>query len=186
MMLANCYCCHPILLDKNDEFLSTLLKPLADVNDNLEDDEIEKLPLQLQYYEGHRCQDLSIIDKIIESLYQLGGSEIGRKTLRIKGIYALLREFDRASLALSKKNSLVTPPMIPVAEDGITNAHSQSVMHDRQDLQVASIVHDNREMTAKTTKTQDVKFLGETGNLIYIDGQNCSTLHALIGLLIQD
>lgn len=63
--------CHPILLDKNDEFLSTLLKPLADANDSLDDDEIEKLPLQLQYYEGHRCQDSLLINKIIESLYQV-------------------------------------------------------------------------------------------------------------------
>ncbi|VBB34501.1 unnamed protein product, partial [Acanthocheilonema viteae] len=72
----NSYCnilylgCHPILLDKNDEFLSTLLKPLADVNDNLDGDEIEKLPFQLQYYEGYRCQDPLITNKIIESLYQ--------------------------------------------------------------------------------------------------------------------
>uniref|UniRef100_A0A0R3S2M8 F-box/LRR-repeat protein n=1 Tax=Elaeophora elaphi TaxID=1147741 RepID=A0A0R3S2M8_9BILA len=61
--------CHPILLDKNDEFLSALLKPLADVNDNLDDDEIDKLPLQLQYYEGHRCQEPLITNKIVESLY---------------------------------------------------------------------------------------------------------------------
>ncbi|VDK89378.1 unnamed protein product [Onchocerca ochengi] len=59
-----------MLLDKNDELLSTLFKPLADVNDNLDDDEIEKLPLQLQYYEGHRCQDPLITSKIIDSLYQ--------------------------------------------------------------------------------------------------------------------
>ncbi|KAK6100760.1 hypothetical protein QQG55_1975 [Brugia pahangi] len=63
--------CHSILLDKNDEFLSTLLKPLADINDNLKDDEIEKLPLQLQYYEGHRCQDFSITTKVVEALYQV-------------------------------------------------------------------------------------------------------------------
>lgn len=60
-----------MLLDKNDEFLSTLLKPLADVSDKLDDDEIEKLPIQLQYYEGHRCQDSLITNKIIESLYQV-------------------------------------------------------------------------------------------------------------------
>ncbi|VDO50185.1 unnamed protein product [Brugia timori] len=58
-------------MDKNDEFLSTLLKPLADINDNLKDDEIEKLPLQLQYYEGHRCQDFSITTKVVEALYQV-------------------------------------------------------------------------------------------------------------------
>ncbi|VDK85230.1 unnamed protein product [Litomosoides sigmodontis] len=63
--------CHSVLLDENDELLSTLLKPLADVSDNLDDGEIEKLPIQLQYYEGHRCQDSLITNKIIESLYQV-------------------------------------------------------------------------------------------------------------------
>ncbi|MCP9258872.1 hypothetical protein DINM_001866 [Dirofilaria immitis] len=127
---------HSILLDENDEFLSTLLKPIADVNDNLNDNEIEKLPLQLQYYEGHRSEDPVIIDKIIESLYQLCRSEIGLKTLRIKGVYALLREFDRASLPsiLILRNNCIPS----FNENNITDDHSQSEMHDQQDLQVGS------------------------------------------------
>ncbi|KAM3724226.1 Protein HGH1 [Dirofilaria immitis] len=165
---------HSILLDENDEFLSTLLKPIADVNDNLNDNEIEKLPLQLQYYEGHRSEDPVIIDKIIESLYQLCRSEIGLKTLRIKGVYALLREFDRASLPsiLILRNNCIPS----FNENNITDDHSQSEMHDQQDLQVGS----------EGAELQVVKFLGETENIIYIDGENCSTLRALIGLLIQD
>lgn len=120
--------------------------------------------------------------------FQLCGSEVGRKTLRIKGIYALLREFDRASadsVSLLKKNSLEESLVIPVNENEITNDHSQSEMQDRQNLQVGS-VHNIQEMATSATNMWDVKFLGETGNLTYIDGQNCSTLHALIGLLIQD
>lgn len=59
-------------------------------------------------------------------------------------------------------------------------------MHDRQDLQIESAVHDIQEIATGATNMEDTTFLGETGKLIYIDGQNCSTLHALIGLLIQD
>ncbi|EJW80177.1 hypothetical protein WUBG_08914, partial [Wuchereria bancrofti] len=119
----------------------------------------------------------------------LCGSEIGRETLRIKNIYALLREFDRASsasLSLLKKNSMIASPVISNNEDNNTNNHSQSRIDDSKDMQVVSAVHNIQEMNAQSGNMQNMGFTGETGNLIYIDGQNCSTLHALIGLLIQD
>ncbi|VDM11481.1 unnamed protein product [Wuchereria bancrofti] len=122
-------------------------------------------------------------------LLQLCGSEIGRETLRIKNIYALLREFDRASsasLSLLKKNSMIASPVISNNEDNNTNNHSQSRIDDSKDMQVVSAVHNIQEMNAQSGNMQNMGFTGETGNLIYIDGQNCSTLHALIGLLIQD
>ncbi|VDK85228.1 unnamed protein product [Litomosoides sigmodontis] len=127
--------------------------------------------------------------ELVPVVGELCGSEIGRETLRIKGIYALLREFDRASSAsvsLLRKKSLEESPVITVNEDGITNNQFQSEMHDRQDLQIESAVHDIQKIATGAADMQDKKFLEETGNLIYIDGQNCSTLHALIGLLIQD
>ncbi|VDO45122.1 unnamed protein product [Onchocerca flexuosa] len=110
----------------------------------------------------------------------LCGSEVGRKTLRIKGIYALLREFDRASSAEKNYKS-------PINENSIMHNHSQSRIHEQQDLQVES-GRNIQKMDAEkeAISMQGIKFLGETGNLIYIDGKNCSTLHALIGLLIQD
>lgn len=58
-------------MDKNDEFISALVAPLADVDDQLDDDEIQKLPYQLQYYDGNRCQDHLIVKKLIEALYQV-------------------------------------------------------------------------------------------------------------------
>lgn len=54
-----------------DAFLASLMEPLADASDELTDEEIEKLPLQLQYYEGKRESDLTIICKLIETLYQV-------------------------------------------------------------------------------------------------------------------
>uniref|UniRef100_A0A915Q4F7 Protein HGH1 C-terminal domain-containing protein n=1 Tax=Setaria digitata TaxID=48799 RepID=A0A915Q4F7_9BILA len=125
------------------------------------------------------------------SLLQLCGSEFGRETLRIKGIYALLREFDRASsasaslsssLSLSagkkRRNSQVAPSVAPINEHHITDNRSYST---GQHVQMDSAVYDAQEMGAA-----DVKCLGETENLTYIDGKNCSTLHAVIGILIED
>ncbi|KHN72941.1 FAM203 family protein, partial [Toxocara canis] len=88
---------HNVLLDGSDEFLSCVLKPLADANDNLDDEEIEKLPLQLQYYDGQRCADTIIVDKLVEALYQLCATTHGRNVLRAKGVYAILRELDKAT-----------------------------------------------------------------------------------------
>ncbi|MFH4979710.1 hypothetical protein AB6A40_006419 [Gnathostoma spinigerum] len=88
---------HATLLDENDEFLSSCLQPLADASDNLDNEEIEQLPLQLQYYNGKRCEDEVIRTKLIEALLQLCTTKTGRNALRRKGVYALLRELDRAT-----------------------------------------------------------------------------------------
>lgn len=58
------------MIDK-DGFLVSLIEPLADSNDVLTDKEIEQLPLQLQYYEGCRETDATIICKLVETLYQV-------------------------------------------------------------------------------------------------------------------
>nr|CRZ23651.1 Bm9373 [Brugia malayi] len=118
-------------------------------------------------------------------------SKVGRETLRIKNIYALLREFDRASssslLSVKKKeDSMITSPMISNNVDNITNNHSQSGIDDSKDMQVVSTVHNIQELSIECDNMQNMEFMNENENLIYIDGQNCSTLHALIGLLIQD
>uniref|UniRef100_A0A914RVG0 Uncharacterized protein n=1 Tax=Parascaris equorum TaxID=6256 RepID=A0A914RVG0_PAREQ len=50
---------------------SCLLKPLADANDDLTDDEIDSLPIQLQYHDGQRCCDTLIVHKLVDALYQV-------------------------------------------------------------------------------------------------------------------
>lgn len=88
---------HEQLLDDSDEFLVSLLQPLADANDNLDDEEMQKLPVRLQYYEGERESSSLVRQKLIEALYQLCATRHGREALRKKGVYALLRELDRAT-----------------------------------------------------------------------------------------
>ncbi|VDL80581.1 unnamed protein product [Nippostrongylus brasiliensis] len=88
---------HPLLLDDSDVYLVALLAPLADSADELSDDEIQKLPLRLQYYEGTRDSSVEVRQKSVEALYQLCATRHAREHLRRRGVYALLRELDRAS-----------------------------------------------------------------------------------------
>lgn len=52
-------------------FLAGIVAPLADENDELTEEETEKLPLQLQYYDKPREKDLSIRQKLLQTLYQV-------------------------------------------------------------------------------------------------------------------
>uniref|UniRef100_A0A0K0DLQ9 Protein HGH1 homolog n=1 Tax=Angiostrongylus cantonensis TaxID=6313 RepID=A0A0K0DLQ9_ANGCA len=83
--------------DESDMYLVSLLIPLADCSDKLSDDEIEKLPLRLQYYEGTREKSVQMRQKLIEALYQLCSTRTSREYLRKRGVYALLRELDQAT-----------------------------------------------------------------------------------------
>ncbi|KIH49770.1 hypothetical protein ANCDUO_20154 [Ancylostoma duodenale] len=91
------YTLHQILLDENDMYLLALLAPLADCADDLSDEETQKLPLRLQYYEGKREESVEVRQKLVEALYQLCATKHGRELLRDKGAYAILRELDKAT-----------------------------------------------------------------------------------------
>ena len=52
--------------------MTAILQPLADASDNLDDEETQKLPIRLQYYEGEREPSTQIRQKLVEALYQVG------------------------------------------------------------------------------------------------------------------
>ncbi|VDP38779.1 unnamed protein product, partial [Heligmosomoides polygyrus] len=85
------------MLDESDVYLVALLVPLADCADELSDEEMQKLPLRLQYYEGTRDASIELRKKLVEALYQLCATRHSRERLRQRGVYAILREMDRAS-----------------------------------------------------------------------------------------
>uniref|UniRef100_A0A914E909 Protein HGH1 homolog n=1 Tax=Acrobeloides nanus TaxID=290746 RepID=A0A914E909_9BILA len=95
---------HPRLLDPADEFLTAILAPLADEADELDDEEIQNLPLGLQYWDKKRDANEIIRGRIVETLYQLCATKIGRTVLRSKGIYPLLRELDKATSQSKMEN----------------------------------------------------------------------------------
>ncbi|ULU02430.1 hypothetical protein L5515_005031 [Caenorhabditis briggsae] len=88
---------HGSLLDASDEYLCAILAPLMDVNDNLDDEEMGKLPVRLQYYEKERDASDIVRQKLIEALFQLCATKHGRQVLRSKGVYPAMRELDKAT-----------------------------------------------------------------------------------------
>ncbi|KAL3116114.1 hypothetical protein niasHT_007414 [Heterodera trifolii] len=88
---------HEPLLCDPDSLLSALLWPLIDADDRLDEEETALLPLQLQYWEGRRDNTAESGDKVLRTLYQFCATRHGRQCLRRKGIYALMRELDRAT-----------------------------------------------------------------------------------------
>jgi len=105
---------HTSLLDHSDDFLTAILTPLADSNDEIDEDEMGKLPIRLQYYDGDRESDPLIRQKLIETLYQLCATRSSREILRSKGIYYILRELDKATTEPADPS--LPPPKMKLAD----------------------------------------------------------------------
>lgn len=95
---------HGSLLDTSDEYLCSILAPLMDVNDNLDEEEIAKLPVRLQYYEKERDSSDIVRQKLIEALFQLCATKHGREVLRAKGVYPAMRELDKGTETAEDKH----------------------------------------------------------------------------------
>ncbi|KAF8357128.1 hypothetical protein PRIPAC_92123, partial [Pristionchus pacificus] len=113
---------HADLLDDSDDFLVALLSVIADANDNLDQEETDKLPARLQYFEGHRSTDDVLRKKVVDSLYQCCATRHGRERLRAAGVYALAREFDRAIGA--EREGGASGPSAPKALKDFTSERS--------------------------------------------------------------
>lgn len=63
---------HELLLTEDGDLLLTaLLSLLADAGDQLDEEEIDQLPMGLQYWEGHREWEPAMQRKVLETLYQV-------------------------------------------------------------------------------------------------------------------
>ncbi|XP_047542970.1 protein HGH1 homolog [Vanessa atalanta] len=87
---------HDFLLSNDLELLTYLLSPLMG-NEDYPDDEMDKLPIALQYLpkEKQRDADVDIRKMIIETLNQLCAQRKGREILRDNGVYYVLREYHK-------------------------------------------------------------------------------------------
>ncbi|VDN38738.1 unnamed protein product [Gongylonema pulchrum] len=99
---------------------------------------------------------------------------MGREKLRTKGVYALLREFDKASSV----SSPVSPSSQPKEQQNSVLAQADAAISGQHSTP--------SRPEQRLSNSAPVKCVSENGGFVYIDSQNCSTLHALIGLLIQD
>ncbi|KAK0421259.1 hypothetical protein QR680_015142 [Steinernema hermaphroditum] len=105
---------HKTILDDSDNFLTAVLAPLADSNDEIDEEEMSKLPIRLQYYDGDRESDPIIRQKLIETLYQLCATKTSREVLRSKGVYYILRELDKATAEPADPNA--PPPKMKLTD----------------------------------------------------------------------
>ncbi|KAI8506776.1 Protein hgh1 [Branchiostoma belcheri] len=86
---------HQWLLSDDVDILPFLMLPLAGPEEFAED-EMEKLPDELQYLgeDKQREEEPNIRQMLLETLLQLCATKHGRKTLRDKHVYYILRELD--------------------------------------------------------------------------------------------
>ncbi|CAD5216038.1 unnamed protein product [Bursaphelenchus okinawaensis] len=86
---------HPLFLD-DPHVLCDIMDPFTDEEYQIEDEEMDKLPLNLQYVDHKRSNSVELLDTLVEVLAQLCTTKVGRKTLRHMNIYIILREFDKS------------------------------------------------------------------------------------------
>uniref|UniRef100_A0AC35TH27 Protein HGH1 homolog n=1 Tax=Rhabditophanes sp. KR3021 TaxID=114890 RepID=A0AC35TH27_9BILA len=131
---------HTTLLDQEDTFLSAILTILMDEDYDLDDNEQSKLPVHLQYYDGHRADNAKILKKVIETLYQLCATKVGRTTLRAKGVYPLLREFDKATGEKPQGGMMVTD------QEHTLHALIGVLIRYEEEMEVPSDLHSIRDL----------------------------------------
>jgi hypothetical protein len=61
---------HSILL--NDQFIANIVDPFADEDDDISTEEMDKLPLQLQYVDHKRVQSPTLLDTLVEVMSSVG------------------------------------------------------------------------------------------------------------------
>jgi len=89
---------HPWLMGPKVDLVPRLVLPLAGPTpDDLTEEEIEALPLDLQYLDDDKKieEDLDIRTMLLESLTQLCATRQGRELMREKNIYVILRQFHK-------------------------------------------------------------------------------------------
>ncbi|XP_011687240.1 PREDICTED: protein HGH1 homolog [Wasmannia auropunctata] len=87
---------HIWLLSPEVDLLSYLLLPLAGPEE-FDDEDVDKLPINLQYLPETKTReaDPDIRLTLLEALYQLCATKVGREILRNKNTYLILRELHK-------------------------------------------------------------------------------------------
>jgi len=88
--------CHQWLLSEDVDIIPVLVYPLAGPEE-LDEDENDKLPIELQYLEAskERDSDPEVRKMLLEALLQLCATKPGRKMMKDIGIYYLMRELHK-------------------------------------------------------------------------------------------
>lgn len=87
---------HKFLLSTDLDLLTFLLNPIIG-NEDYPDEEMDKLPIALQYLpqEKQRDKDVDVRKMVLETLNKLCTKRFGREILRDNGVYYILREYHK-------------------------------------------------------------------------------------------
>jgi hypothetical protein len=85
---------HNTLLTK-PEYLTAVLEPIMSKDYEFSDEEMDTLPQALQYFNDLPKADDETEQIVIETLYKLCDSKLGRETLRQNSVYPILRELHK-------------------------------------------------------------------------------------------
>ena len=126
-----CFCAehHEIMVDKNGvDLLPNILLVLADGSHEFTDEENAKLLVELRYLEKSKWREpeWQIRLLVVESLYQLCSTRVGREALRESGAYLILREYHRWEENVGK-HQVINDRLFDVIEIIISDEH-----HDEQ------------------------------------------------------
>ncbi|KAG6464434.1 hypothetical protein O3G_MSEX014509 [Manduca sexta] len=88
--------CHDFLLSNDVDLLTYILNPIMG-NEDYPDEEMDSLPITLQYLpkEKTREPDIDVRIMILETLNKLCATSRGREKLRNNGVYYILREYHK-------------------------------------------------------------------------------------------
>jgi len=117
---------HQWLLDESQvDILPRLLLPLAGPTpDTFDPDEIDQLPLDLQYLDDDKEveSDPDLKKMLLESLYQLCATRPCREYIRSKNAYLILRELHKAETDPAMKDTIEDVVQLLIKKEEEINA----------------------------------------------------------------
>ncbi|XP_019716056.1 protein HGH1 homolog [Hippocampus comes] len=160
-VLRNCcfdYANHEWLLSDQVDILPFLLLPLAGPEELSEEDN-EGLPVDLQYLpeDKKREEDPDIRKMLLETLMLLTATKDGRRTMKDKNVYVIMREFHRwekdprVTTACEK---LVEVLIGDEPEQGMENLLEVNIPDDVQEKLKEADVREQRELEAEEERTR--------------------------------
>ncbi|XP_055958054.1 protein HGH1 homolog [Patella vulgata] len=118
---------HEWLLGDDVDILPRLLLPLAG-GEEFDDDDMEKLPIDLQYLPPDKTRepDSDIRLMLIETINQLLATKHGRRVMKEKNVYVIMREFHKWETTAANNHAIQNVVDILIGdepEEGMENLH---------------------------------------------------------------
>ncbi|KAL5248850.1 hypothetical protein ACHWQZ_G017890 [Mnemiopsis leidyi] len=138
------------------QFLPQIVYPLVG-GEEVEDEDMEKLPLDLQYLPEDKCRESDLQTRILlsDTLFQIGGSFSVREKFREENYYVLLKNYDQWEEDMDARERIQNVIYLIVQEDGEVDLRKEGELPQglEKEDQVVHVERDN----------QNVEILKENG-----------------------